>query len=692
MKRSLLPAAKTHVLLSLSFRSLATSCYAHALIGVLLVCLIGCNSDRAQAQDAEPESQDEENKAEQDEEAHGDGEPNHLIDETSPYLLMHARNPVDWYPWGEEALAKAKNENKPIFLSIGYSSCHWCHVMERESFLDKEIAAFLNENFVCIKVDREERPDIDNIYMRSLYVYQALTSGRTGGGWPLSMFLTPDALPFFGGTYFPARDGDRGGATGFLTLVQLINKAWTDNEEAITNDAKVIADATRTELLGLEPEGDFKLEPSILERAQVAFSADFDPEFGGFGYSPTNPRQPKFPQPSYLMFLLDRAEHGPDEASRENALNMLTTTLDRMAMGGIRDHLDGGFHRYSVDRFWHIPHFEKMLYDNGQLATVYSEAYVLTKNPVYQQVVQEMLEFVAADMRSEEGGFYSALDAESENEEGKYYRWSREEVNELLSEEEFALFSKAYGLDAEPNFEEHYALLFNEPIDEIAAALDLEPAAMEARLKPLRAKLLAVRDERIPPLTDTKILTSWNGLMIRGFADAGRIFEEEEYLEHARGAAEMLLDKLRTEDGRLLRTYGEGEAKLNAYLNDYAFLVDGLLALHQATGEERWLEEADALMQKQIELFWDDEFGGFYFTSTDHESLLARAKNPVDQAQPAGSSVSVENLVRLSERLERDDYRERAMQTITSVSGMLDRSPSASPRLMASIRRLMEED
>lgn len=646
--------------------------------------------DETAAQD-ETVGQDGDSKETSDsqEDAHVASGPNHLADETSPYLLMHVNNPVDWYPWNEEALAKAKRENKPIFLSIGYSSCHWCHVMERESFLDKEIAAILNEHFVCIKVDREERPDIDNIYMRSLYVYQALSNGRQGGGWPLSMFLTPDALPFFGGTYFPARDGDRGAAMGFLTIVDKISQAWGESNEAIAGDAKVIADATRRELLGITPDPDFKLDASLAERAFLSLKSQFDTQYGGFGFSVTDPRRPKFPEPSNLLFLLDMARTPPDEAMGKEALDMVTVSLDLMAMGGIRDHLGGGFHRYSVDRYWHIPHFEKMLYDNGQLASAYAEAYELTGDESYRRIVAEMMTWLIREMKTEEGGFYSALDADSEDEEGKFYRWDPAEVKELLDDDEYETFAAVYGLDEPANFEGHYALLFNRPFSDIAEQREIDPLALEHQLKPLRDRLLEKRAERERPLTDTKILTGWNGLMIRGLADAGRIFAEPTYVEHAAQAADMVLENLRTEDGRLLRTYSDGEAKLNGYLVDYAFLIDGLIALHQATSEDRWLKEADALMQKQLELFWDDTSGGFFFTSTDHESLLARAKNPVDQAQPAGSSVSAQNLLYLAEQLEKPEYREQAQKTMTSVSGMLDRSPGSSPRMLIAVRRLL---
>jgi uncharacterized protein YyaL (SSP411 family) len=619
---------------------------------------------------------------------------NHLAKETSPYLLLHAHNPVDWYPWGEEALAKAKKENKLIFLSIGYSSCHWCHVMERESFVDEEIAALLNKHYVCIKVDREERPDIDSIYMTSLHVFNQITRSGRGGGWPLSMFLTPDAQPFFGGTYFPARDGDRGAATGFLTIIKRVHEIWEKEPDKIKDDGKMLTEYVKTEMRGRRPAALTPLDATVLDAVQSKLDEQYDARYGGFGFSEANPFRPKFPEPSNLFFLIDRLQRpGVSDKDKDRARELLVGTLQRMSMGGIRDHLGGGFHRYSVDRYWQIPHFEKMLYDNGQLATAYTEAYLLTGREDFKRIVEEMLQFVLREMTDKDGGFYSALDAESEDEEGKFYRWEKQEVQKLLTADEFKLFAAVYGLDGEPNFEEHfYAPQLEQPLHEIAAVRKTTEKELESQLAPIRGKLLAARDKRERPLTDTKILTSWNGLMIRGFADAGRGLKDERYVKAAERAADFVLANLRTKDGRLLRTYGSGQAKLNAYLDDYAFFVDGLLALHRATGNKKWLDAADELTALQLDLFWDDEGGGFYFTSDDHESLLARGKDPIDGAEPAGNSVSAQNLLYLAKALDKPEYLGRAKRTIQSTSGILESSPAAAPRMAVALAELLERN
>lgn len=609
---------------------------------------------------------------------------NHLAGETSPYLLLHVHNPVDWYPWGPEALEKASREGKPIFLSIGYSSCYWCHVMERESFMDEEIAAMLNEHFVCIKVDREERPDIDEIFMTALQIYFQVIRSSQGGGWPLTMFLTPEGLPMMGGTYFPPRDSPRG--TGLLSVLRLVQDRWQQDPKKLREGGQQLADFVRDSLDQRQPLVGEPLGTAWLDELTDELNDEFDAEYGGFGYSAANPKQPKFPEPSKLLFLLDRVERLDDPSARV----MLTTTLDAMAAGGIRDHLGGGFHRYSTDRYWRVPHFEKMLYDNALLLEVYARASQLLDEPRYARVAHEMAQFVLAEMTDPEGGFYTALDAETDADEGAYYVWTDEELAELLTPEELALFSAAYGIGAEPNFEGRHILLLPRPLTETAASLSIELPQLNEQLSVLRRRLMERRNQRERPLRDTKVLTSWNGLMIRGLADAGRILNEPQYVNAAARAAQFALANLRTPEGRLLRTWREGTAKLNAYLDDYAFLVDGLIALHQATGDQQWLTLAEELTQKQIALFDDNRFGGFYFTSSDHEALLARSKDPVDSALPSGNALAVANLVYLADALNDDEYRARATRGITAFQSLMESSPKLFPHMAITVAKLAE--
>ncbi|HET6881927.1 MAG TPA: thioredoxin domain-containing protein [Pirellulales bacterium] len=612
---------------------------------------------------------------------------NRLAKETSPYLMLHAHNPVDWYPWGDEALAKAKHDNKLIFLSVGYSSCYWCHVMERESFMDEEIAAFLNKHFVCIKVDREERPDVDEIYMAALHAL-----GRPGG-WPLTAFLTPTGKPFFGGTYFPPRDKEMAPAkegqpaqqvTGLLTLLGLIVERWQKAPDEVLAAGDQMAEFLKREL-GKDAIAPQPLDDDVVASATSALADQFDDQFGGFGYSATNPRRPKFPEPSNLLFLLARARRAPGGDEQW----MLVTTLEKMAAGGIRDHVGGGFHRYSTDRYWRVPHFEKMLYDNAQLASVYAEAWQLTQRDEFRQICKEILEFIRREMTDACGAFYSALDAETDGDEGAYYVWTREQIQSALEPAEYELFADAYGVDREPNFEGRYVIQFARPLAETAARRKLGAAALEERLRPCRQKLLAARNERKRPLTDTKMLTSANGLMIRGLADAGRRLGDDSYLADARRAADAVLTHLRTPEGRLWHTYTAGQARLNAYLDDYAFFIDGLLALHRTTGEERWLKAAAELSTIQHDLFWDDRFGGYFFTSNDHEALLARTKDPVDSATPSGNSVTAGNLVYLSLALDRPDDLALAEKTVTAFARFANRSPAAMPRLLAAWQEVL---
>ncbi|MBI2825552.1 MAG: thioredoxin domain-containing protein [Planctomycetia bacterium] len=615
---------------------------------------------------------------------------NRLAKETSPYLLLHAHNPVNWYPWGDEALAKAKAENKLIFLSVGYSSCYWCHVMERESFMDDDVAALLNKHFVCIKVDREERPDIDQIYMTALAV-----QGRRGG-WPLTMLLTPDARPIVGGTYFPPRDkevdlppsknvpaGAKQQVTGLVTFVNLVNDSWQKNPREVADYAGQVAAAV-SRSLQKRAAVPTPLPADAAAKTLSAIGDEFDPEYGGFGFSEADARRPKFPEPSNLLFLLDVL----GRADNRDARKMLALSLDRMGRGGIRDHLGGGFHRYSTDRYWRIPHFEKMLYDNGQLLSVYARAFKQSGQAEYRHIAEEIVAFVARELTSPEGAFYAALDAETDGEEGQFYVWKREEIEQALTAEEAKLVAQAYGTGGAPNFAGRYALELVRPVEELAAAAGLSAEAFRDRLAPARQKLLGARARRERPLTDTKILTAWNGLMIRGLADAGRLLGNKEYVPSATTSADFVLAKLRTPEGRLRRSYAGGQAHLNAYLDDYAFLVDGLIALHEATSDRRWLTTADELTRIQIEQFWDEDQGGFFFTSDDHEQLLARSKDPVDSALPSGNAVAAANLIYLATALDRLEYLDRAEKTIAAFAAMLTEYPGSMPRMAQALAAL----
>jgi len=543
--------------------------------------------------------------------------------------------------------------------------------MERESFMDEEIAAFLNKHFVCIKVDREERPDVDDIYMTAV---QLLTRR---GGWPLSVFLTPDGLPFFGGTYFPARQGDRGQRIGFLDLITSIANMWKENPKPLKEQANRLTEAVAKVVR--EQQGKQRQTPDSAQiaRVQTAMQEQFDPTYGGFGQPPFPAHQPKFPSPPELLYLADRMAREKDSEAEK----MLLLTLDKMAQGGIRDHLGGGFHRYSVDRFWKIPHFEKMLYDNGQLASVYAEAYALTGKVQYRQVVEELLDFVLREMRDTQGGFYSAIDAETDAEEGKFYRWELSELQDLLGSSAFAWLAPIYDFSGSPNFEHdghaYYVLQLTESLEKLATERKLNIEQLEQQIAPLRQRLLTARSQKKRPLTDTKILTAWNGLMIRGLADAGRILKENRYLEGARQGAQFVLTHLQNEDRRLSRSYRKKMAQLNAYLVDYAFLVDGLIALHRATGEQRWLDEARRLTDKQIEFFWDDEEYGFFFTSNDHETLIARAKKQTDGVLPSGNGIAALNLIYLAEHLPDGHYGEYAEKLVGCLADALQNPQSA---------------
>jgi len=606
---------------------------------------------------------------------------NRLARETSPYLLQHAHNPVEWYPWGDDAFAKAKKEGKLVFLSIGYSSCHWCHVMERESFENEEIAKILNSDFVCIKVDREERPDIDNVYMTAI---QVMPPGQSGG-WPLSMFLTADGKPLFGGTYWPPDDKelDGGKVRGFKTVLKIVQDAWTGKPKELRELADQNADKTRAALEGLaRGVAILDLNRDLVSAAVDEIKESFDPKYGGFGSAARDFRGAKFPMPSHLALLQHEARRNKSKERAKELEDMTALTLDHMARGGIYDQLGGGFHRYSTERTWTVPHFEKMLYDNAELLEVYADAYRATKKPQYKRVLKQTIAFIEREMTAPEGGFYSALDADSQGEEGQFYVWTAKEIDAVLTDRTQAeLFKQVYGVDGAANFESRsHILTLPRSLANRAMDLKLTEEQLDARLAPLREKVFQVRAKRPRPFLDTKVLTAWNGQMIAGLAMAGQALGEKKSIDNAARAADFVLRTLRTKDGRLLRTYGAApgqkpEARLNGYLDDYAFLVHGLLCLHDATGDKRWLDEAKALTDLMVRFHGDDKRGGFFYTSNDHEKLFARSKDQYDGAQPAGNSIAASNLVRLWKKTGEERYAQRAEKTFKALAIPLKTNP-----------------
>ncbi len=588
---------------------------------------------------------------------------NRLAQETSPYLLQHASNPVDWYPWGPEALERARREGKPIFLSIGYSACHWCHVMEHESFENPQIAALMNEHFINVKVDREERPDLDDIYMKAV---QAMTGS---GGWPMSVFLTPELEPFFGGTYFPPVR--RYGRPSWPEIVQSLGLAWRNDRESIAKRGRALADMIRKPQVAA---GD--LDPNALGLAYAMLGQNYDPEWGGFGGAP------KFPHAMDIRLVLRHWLRTHDPA----ALAMATHTLDRMAAGGMYDQLGGGFHRYSTDEKWLIPHFEKMLYDNALLVPAYLEGYLATGNAEYARIARECCEWVLREMVTPEGAFASTQDADSEGEEGKFFVWTPKELDLVLGSRVGRWAAEWWNVTDEGNFEHGRSALWRpEPADKVAAMLKIERAELETAMLQARAKLLAARELRIKPGTDDKVLTSWNGLMISALAQAYQMLGDERHLAAARRAADYLLAHLRTSKGRLLATSRGGRAKLNAYLDDHAFLIAGLVDLYEADFDPRWIEEALALERVVHEHFADAENGGWFTTSDDHEQLIARLKSPQDGALPAGQSVHVLNLLRLAELTGKGELARRAEYAIRSIGLVLNRYPQAFSQMLAAV-------
>jgi uncharacterized protein YyaL (SSP411 family) len=574
---------------------------------------------------------------------------NRLVLETSPYLLQHAHNPVNWYAWGDEAFAEAKRLHRPVFLSVGYSTCHWCHVMEGESFEDEEIARFMNEHYVCIKVDREERPDVDAIYMSAV---QALTSS---GGWPMSVWLTPGREPFFGGTYFPPRDGARGAQHGFLTILRELAETYAKDTERVGRAAQSLVAAVRKDM---ESGGAGSAQPGagVIGETVDYFKRAFDSVEGGVR------RSPKFPSNVPIRLLLRQHRRSGDA----EVLHMATLTLEKMAGGGMYDQLGGGFHRYSTDARWLVPHFEKMLYDNALLAVAYAEAAQVTGRADFARIARETLDYVLREMTSPDGAFYSATDADSEGEEGKFFVWSDKEIKQVLGPgPETARFLRYYGVTAGGNFEGSNILTAAQPDEGEWAAM-----------APLRAKLYQVRAHRVPPLRDEKILAAWNGLMISGFAVAGRVLGEPRYVAAAARAAEFLLERMRPA-GRLVRSFKDGRSGPAGFLDDYAFVVAALLDLYEAGFERRFLEAAVVLTEQTETLFADVTHGGWFMTAGDHEALLAREKPAYDGAEPSGTSVALLNALRLGTFTADDRWRQIAERAFGAIGTVLTTRPMA---------------
>ncbi|HEU0075854.1 MAG TPA: thioredoxin domain-containing protein [Dehalococcoidia bacterium] len=610
--------------------------------------------------------------------------PNRLANETSPYLLQHKDNPVDWYAWGEEAFAAAREADRPILLSVGYSACHWCHVMAHESFEDEAIAAQMNRLFVNIKVDREERPDVDNIYMQAV---QSLT-GR--GGWPMTVFLTPEGLPFYGGTYFPP--ADRQGMPGFPRLLEAVADAYKSKRQDVLQAGaqlvQAIASPARLQ------SGDTLLTPELLDDAAQATLQAHDDDFGGFGSAP------KFPQAMSLDFLMRwyRRSKSP------SALEALHKTLRAMAQGGMYDQVGGGFHRYSTDAVWLVPHFEKMLYDNALLARLYLDAWKLTGDPFYRRITEETLDYVLREMTDASGAFYSTQDADSEGEEGKFFLWTPAELEAVLGEDG-ALVGAYFGVTAEGNFEDSNILHVRVPperfVDGAATTAPGDPlalwervreratnasseAAFETFIKAAKSRLYAAREHRVHPGRDEKVLTAWNGLMLRAFAEAAIAFDSQPYRDAAAANAGFLLREMRPAT-RLLRTWKDGIARLNGYLEDYACLIDGLIATHAATFDERYLRSASQLAAEMIDLFWDDDIDGFFDTGRDHETLITRPRDFFDNATPSGTSVAVDVLLKLALLTDNADYERRASTCLRTLAPYIENAPTAFGRLLAAL-------
>ena len=587
---------------------------------------------------------------------------NRLANETSPYLLQHQHNPVDWFPWGEEAFELARSTNRPVMLSVGYSACHWCHVMERESFENEEIAALMNRLFVSVKVDREERPDVDSIYMSAM---QAMTGQ---GGWPMTVFLTPDGRPFFGGTYFP--NEDRGGLPSFPRVLESVSEAYHDperREQLLGTSSQVIS---HIESLAAVRQSQEPLTADIVDNAALSFQRQFDSQNGGMGM------QPKFPQPMDYELLLRHWKRTGDQ----NSLDMVTVTMEKMARGGIYDQVGGGFARYSVDTFWLVPHFEKMLYDNAQLASLYLHAWQATGNPLFKKVVEETLAYVLREMTHAAGGFYSAQDADSEGEEGKFYVWLQQEIDSVLGAEQGRIVRAYWDVSREGNFEGKNILNVQRDVVSVAAELGISEDELELAITEARVKLYDVRSKRVWPGLDDKVLTSWNALMLKAFAECGAAMGVPEWIDAARKNADFLLTNMHSA-GRLRRTWkdggetGESGARLNGYLEDYAMLTDALLVLYESTFEPRWFEAAKTIANEMIELFWSYDDAVFFDTGNDHEQLVVRPRDIFDNAIPSGGSTAAKSLLRLAVFTGDPAYHRTATASLKAVRDMMVRAP-----------------
>ena len=592
---------------------------------------------------------------------------NQLAGEISQYLLQHAENPVAWRPWNAESLELARSRQAPIFLSIGYSSCHWCHVMAHESFEDQGIAELLNNHFVSIKVDREERPDLDQIYMEAVQ----LMTGR--GGWPLSVFLTPEGQPFFGGTYWPARRAYN--APGFDLILQAVAEAWEKRRGEILQQAAKVTGILQDNDFGENDAAPAELDERLLEAAEADFVRAFDAQYGGFGAAP------KFPQALALSFLLGRWPHADDD----ELLHVVTTTLDRMAMGGIYDQLGGGFHRYSVDARWTVPHFEKMLYDNALLSMCYLKAWQATKRDAYAQVVRETLDYVLREMTAAQGGFFSAQDADSEGDEGRFYVWTPAEVSAVLAPEMADTFCRIYDVSEAGNFDGRNVLHLSRPLDLEAKLSGCDAAGLENQLADARKKLFAAREKRKHPLRDEKIMVAWNGLMIEALALAGSALGERRFVDAAAKAAKFVLGLLRDEPGRLMHYARNGQVKYNAYLDDYAALGNALAALHESEAAGPWLRSAADLAEELLTRFADTEKGGFFYTAADHEPLIARKKDFIDGSTPSGNGLAAMLFLRLARLCGREEYREAALNTLRAGAVYMRQFPAGTCQMLSAL-------